>query len=331
MLTTKFSLLLLLFTLTFTSGNECQFSNDTYIIILGDYTSTNHAELNPYQPPANPRVRFLNLTSWSWQNSNQTLPSLEGNEASPWFYFGNQLASLIPSGNIYISVLAFDSASIYDFAYVNNTNTKWVLLNNTISLIPRNISVDVLWMMGENDATISDYISCYYSDGKCYNRQLSKLINWTPECYSWGISLTSYSPYHLLSDQNYIRQQQAYVIKSFNNSRRVWSGPDTDQLCNTYRHNNLYFNINGTMSLVNQWIYSRNNKTNTVNPNEIYCNYYIITINKIIWGVIGFVCFTATVIGIFFVSNFIYRQCIVRQRSQYEPLKTYYYINDDKV
>jgi hypothetical protein len=332
----KATFLILLFTFAIRNctSTSCTVSNDTYIIILGDYTSTNHAQMNLYQPPTNPRVHFLNLTSWTWEISNQTLPSLQGNDASPWFYFGQELASTIKTNNnIYISVLAFDSAGVNDFSRINNTKAKWSLLNKTISLIPQNISVDVLWMVGENDADYSNnYMPCYYLSHNCYSEGLTNLINWSPQCYSWGISLTSYSPYHTVSYQDFIRKEQAKVVTSFNNPERVWIGPDTDQLCRKNRYDDRYFNINGTNILVNQWLQMRNNKSNIVTPSDFYCDYYIFNMNRITFIII--LLFTVIIsVGVMIFCLSLLQKCVANrhQNTVYTPLKknNYIYIDAD--
>jgi hypothetical protein len=317
----------LILLITFTIGESCQPSNDTYIIILGDYTSTNHAEVDVNQPVSDSRVYFLNFTTWTWEHSNQTLPGLEGNMASPWFYFSQKFAETQPDGNIYISVIAFDLTTVSDFSYINNSKTNWLLLNKTISLIPQNVPVDVLWMIGENDADISDDTlpNNHVSSGH-YFKQLSNLINWSPECYSWGISLTSYSPYNIIFAQNYIREQQALVVKSFNNFNRVWAGPDTDQLCCKYRYNSIYFNLNGTTALADKWLQMKNNKSKVLYPDDEYCNYYIFKF-KMVWRIIAFIIFVGTIL---LTCLMLYYCCLNRGESspRYEVLPRYVYIEE---
>lgn len=297
--------LLLTFTLHVKSNSNvnCTYSNNNYFIILGDYTATNTGELNNIDLKINQNVWFLDESN-KWVHSNQTLPGSPGIKASVWYYFANYLNKQ-NNQDIYIANLARDDARLNDWSAINNSKTYWNLFNNTINLLPQNTIINVLWMQGENDAKdLSFKLPRHYSNENHYSDKLIDLINWSPECYQWGISLTSYSPYNTISAQNHIRYQQSRVVNKLSNitanKNRIWGGPDTDQFCNDDRYKNIYFNIHGMDLVANSWITSLKNKQ-SLNPNQEYCNYYIIDISLLMWFVIRFIiivaliCFLATI------------------------------------
>jgi len=291
--------LLLAFALQVQS-DSCTNSNDNYFIILGDYTSTDTGELNALAPHTNQNVWYLNGSQWV--HSNQTLPGLEGNGASLWYYFGNYLNQKTGQ-DVYIADLSKNNARAYDWTDINNNDSYWGLFNQTISVLPKNTVVNVLWMQGENDANdLSCQLPHHYSGLNHYSNQLVKLIDWSPKCYQWGISLTSYSPFHTVSAQNYVRTQQARVVNEFSNasqnSRQIWAGPDTDRLCHPDRYKDTYFNIQGMDLAASGWANSLAKMNHTLDPSQPYCDYYLIDIDLIFWSVIRFIVLIAF-IGLF--------------------------------
>ena len=303
-------------------------SNDSYYLVIGDYTSTNHAEEITPQPPLNTRIWFLNQEN-TWVHSNQSLPDLEGTRASPWYFFANTLASKT-KGNLWIAVLAYDDARVDDWTDIGNPNSYWERINKSLSAFPKDTTVNVLWMVGENDADdLSAKLPRHYQE-KSYSASLLKLIDWSPECYSWGVALTSYSPFNDVDSQNYIRQEEATLVNNFGNRSRVWGGPDTDQICHSYRYKNIYYNTEGSNLLSLDWISSLEERKTSLNPTVNYCDYYLISIDLFFWNVVRFV-----VIGffIFLIAAGFFACCQVfrgRTTTQEAFLPKYVYESSDK-
>lgn len=252
-----------------------------YLMVLGGYNVANSGEPlnwnNSHNSPNTSAVKYLyaphtDTSQYYWTRPTDTLIGVPGNGTSYWNYLAhlihnhtnqevNLMVHSLPNGNINNWQKDQWMETVHHYLFGNQTD----------------VNVTVLWIEGENDSeSYFWWRKGYKSLWKNLYTRSRKLGN-----YTWGLGVSTYSPYNYDFDEESIRNELNYILKNAKNNT-IFGGAKSDTLCQSYRYNYQFFNHYGQKQLVwawNQSLFNRSNQFVNANPNSnSYCSMRIFSV-----------------------------------------------------
>lgn len=249
-----------------------------YLMVLGGYNVANYGEpYNIHNSPNTSAVKYLyapdcNSSNYYWTNPTDNLAGVPGNGTSYWNYLVHMIHNHTQE-DVYLMVHSLPTGDIDDWKKDNWMESvhQFVFGNDTTA------KVTVLWIEGENDFDSAFWWQKgYISKWKSLFTRSQVLGN-----YSWGLGVSTYSPYNYYFDERDIRNDLASLLDSTQNLT-IFGGVDSDTLCQDYRYKYKYFNHVGQKQLAYAWnqsIFNRSKHFVNANPNtNSYCDMRIFSL-----------------------------------------------------